>query len=985
MALLCLVAGNQQIQTVHVEQERLEQTTKVAGSFKRLEQSLWNLEASLQEEAKEIAPEAKARVADDVKQIRGALEEAKAWPFLDSDLHGALLRLETVVILLERHVQTPALETAGQTRVALQEVRSVSSRLWQSYSDIARQIAQRWQQVNLMVLVSCILAAFLAFTLRAFHRDLMERKDAEKALRESEERYRRLVEVSPDAILVHRQGKIIFVNAAGIDLLGAANGEALLGMDLRALSPDDPAWGDPAIPSAGKQSGGKARDFALRRLDGQKIEVEAVATGFTYQDSPAVQMMIRDVTAIRQQSEKLEASERRFRSLFENVAEGVYQSSEDGKILEANPALVEMLGYGSLDELKAIDIGKDLYVDPQDRDAVRLLLAQEGGLSGRELRLRRKDGSVITVLENARSVPRADGEIAHYEGTLTDISQLKQAEETLMQARDQALHVSRMKSEFLANVSHEIRTPMNGVIGMADLLSETALSSEQREYADAVRRSAHYLLNIINDILDFSKIEAGRLELEAIDFDLRESMEDVVELLAEKAQEKGLDLFAQIDPRLPAHFVGDPYRIQQVVTNLVGNAIKFTHEGNVIVRVRHEGGVKLIVEVEDTGIGVAPDMRERLFQPFTQADGSTTRKFGGTGLGLAISRQLVELMGGVIGMRAAAGQGSVFFFELPLPVSPSAFSLEVNLTPVVAQRRPKALLATTNPARTAAYRAALETLGMEVNCVESAEAIVEAACKTAYAAIVCDHQLPDRSAVSLSQMLGEAGIAPEKTLVRLVRWRERTLERLNDELFAATLPEPCRQAQFFGALQTILSGLGTSEGLSQLERQLAEAEPREEVVAPPSDEPNERVLIAEDNVINQRVAVRMLEKLGVSADVVENGRLAVDALRAGNYALIFMDCQMPEMDGFAATGEIRDWELSRGRARLPIVAMTAHAMQGDRERCLAAGMDDYLAKPISRGGLEGILRKWLPGYHKVEPELAGVSSDSSISDSSRTI
>lgn len=970
MALLCLVAGNQQIQTVHVEQERLEQTTKVAASFKRLEQSLWNLEASLEEETKAVEGDARQRVADDTKQIRAALEEAKAWPFLDSDLHGALLRLETVVILLERHVQKPAPETAGQTRVALQEVRSVSSRLWQSYSEIARQIAQRWQQVNLMVLVSCILAAFLAFTLRAFHRDLMERKDAEKALRESEERYRRLVEVSPDAILVHRLGKIIFVNAAGIDLLGAANAEALLGMDLRALSPEDPAWGDPS-----KQSAGKPRDFELRRLDGKKIEVEAVATGFTYQDSPAVQMMIRDVTTIRQQSEKLEASERRFRSLFENVAEGVYQSSEEGKILEANPALVEMLGYENLDELKQIDIARDLYDDPQDREAVRHLLALEGGLSGRELRLRRKDGTSITVLEHARAVRRPDGSISHYEGTLTDISQLKQAEETLKQARDQALHVSRMKSEFLANVSHEIRTPMNGVIGMADLLSETSLTSEQREYADAVRRSAQYLLNIINDILDFSKIEAGRLELEAIEFDLRESMEDVVELLADKAQEKGLDLFAQIDPRLPAHFMGDPYRIQQIVTNLVGNAIKFTHEGDVILRVRHEGGIRLVVEVEDTGIGVPEEMRERLFQPFTQADGSTTRKFGGTGLGLAISRQLVELMGGSIGMRPGRERGSVFFFELPLPVAATAFSLEVNLQPTGAFRRPKALLATTNPARTGTYRAALETLGLEVSVAQSAEEVAALALATPFAAIVCDQQLPDHSAVWLSQMLAEAQIAPDKKLVRLVRWRERTLERLNDELFAATLPEPCRQAQFFGAIQTILNGLQAGESLSQLERQLAAAEPVEEEAVP--DGPNERVLIAEDNAINQRVALRMLEKLGVEADVVENGRMAVEALRTCQYALVFMDCQMPEMDGFAATGAIREWEQERKLPRLPIVAMTAHAMQGDRERCLAAGMDDYLAKPISRGGLEGILRKWLPGYHPLSEEMATLTSNSS--------
>jgi PAS domain S-box-containing protein len=976
MALLCLVAGNQQIQTVHVEQERLEQTTKLASSFKRLEQSLWNLEASLQEENKGTDAEAKSRVAEDVRQVRAALEEAKGWPFADSDLQGALLRLETVVILLERHTQSPAMESAGQTRTALQEVRSVSGRLWQSYSEIARQIAERWQQVNLMVLASCVMAAFLAFTLRAFHRDLMERKDAEKALRESEERYRRLVEVSPDAILVHRQGKIIFVNAAGIELLGAANAEALLGMDMRALAPDDPAWGDPSSHAAGRG----ARDFELRRLDGRKIEVEAVATSFAYQDSPAVQMMVRDVTAIRQQSEKLEASERRFRSLFENVAEGVYQSTEDGKILEANPALVSMLGYESLQELKAIDIAKDLYVDAGDRESVQRMLSEEGAVSGRELRLRRKDGTVITVLENARAVRGPDATIAHYEGTLTDISQLKQAEETLTQARDQALHVSKMKSEFLANVSHEIRTPMNGVIGMADLLSETALTSEQREYADAVRRSAHYLLNIINDILDFSKIEAGRLELEAIDFDLRESIEDVVELLADKAQEKGLELFAQIDPRMPGRFVGDPYRIQQVVTNLVGNAIKFTANGDVILRVRHESGgtwPKLLVEVEDTGIGVPEEMRNRLFQPFTQADGSTTRRFGGTGLGLAISRQLVELMGGKISMRPGAERGSVFCFELPLAVSPTSFSLEVPLAPLASARRPRALLASTHPVRVATYRSALETLGLEVEIVSSAGAVLTAAASTVFAVIVCDQQLADMSAVSLSQRLREQGIEADKVLVRLVRWRERTLERLNDELFAATLPEPCRQAQFFGAIESMIHGHRTAESLRQLERELVEAEPEVTTEAYGQPESARRVLIAEDNAINQRVALRMLEKLGVTADVVENGRLAVEALRVEGYGLVFMDCQMPEMDGFAATAEIRAIEAAQGRERIPIVAMTAHAMQGDRERCLAAGMDDYLAKPISRGGLEGMLNKWLAAYHIVAPDLAATTSDAS--------
>jgi CheY-like chemotaxis protein len=328
-------------------------------------------------------------------------------------------------------------------------------------------------------------------------------------------------------------------------------------------------------------------------------------------------------------------------------------------------------------------------------------------------------------------------------------------------------------------------------------------------------------------------------------------------------------------------------------------------------------------------------------------------------------------------MRAAEKRGSIFFFELPLPLSSTAFSLEVPLRPLPSVRRPKALLCTTNPARTSSYSAALESLSLEVTTVATAAELLDEAQNKPYAVIVCDQQMPDLSAVVLSQELSSRNIAPEKTLLRLVRWRERTLERLNDDLFAATLPEPCRQAQFFGAVQTILNGLSTAEGLSQLERQLAEAEPLVKAPPPDNDGPNERVLIAEDNMINQRVALRMLEKLGVGADVVENGRLAVEAIRTKNYGLVFMDCQMPEMDGFAATGEIRDWEISQDGIRIPIVAMTAHAMQGDRERCLAAGMDDYLAKPISRAGLEGILRKWLPGYHTLPAELEELISNSS--------
>ncbi len=964
MALLCLVAGNQQIQTVHGHQERLELTTLQVAAFNRLEQCLWDLEAAFA-----AAPQAKpedldARIEKDLKALRGSLEEAKRLPFAESEAQGSLLRLETAVILLEREGGKTTPATAGHLRRAMQEVRSGSGMLWARYTEIAREIASRWQEVNLLVLASCVMAAFLAFLLRAFHRDLMERKDAERALRESEERYRRLVEASPDAILVHRGGKILFVNSSGVDLLGAVSASMLVGSDMRELSPNAAAWGQ--VPDGAGPA--RPQHYPVVRKDGKKIEVEAVATSFAYQESPAVQMMIRDVTAIRQQSEKLAASERRFRSLFENVAEGVYQSSENGQILEANRALVEMLGYESLEELKRLNIAADLYVDSGDREESTQVLQSEGSVNNLELRLRRKDGTVITVLENARAVTNAAGEVEFYEGTLTDISQLKQAEETLKQARDQALRVSRMKSEFLANVSHEIRTPMNGIIGMADLLNDTSLSSEQREYAEAVRRSAHYLLNIINDILDFSKIEAGRLELEEIEFDPRECVEDVVELLAERAQEKGLELLTQIDSQLPARLRGDPYRIQQILTNLLGNAIKFTNAGEVLLRVRCENrgpeSARVYAEVADTGIGVPEAMREKLFLPFTQADGSFTRRFGGTGLGLAITRQLVELMGGEVGMRAAEAGGSVFWFAIPLRV--------VEVAPATAGRRGggKALVATQHPERGATYAHSLRELGYAVSRAHSGQELLllagEAlAQRQPYDLILADHHLNDTSSIALAQHLQQEGVDPSRTLIRLVRWRERALERLNDEHFAGTLPEPNRRAQFLAAIESLEEGRAALGGLAELGRRLEESSPS----APPV-----RVAIAEDNAINQRVALRMLEKLGVAADVFENGRLAYEAIRRGGYGLVFMDCQMPEMDGFQATEAIRAWEAQAGLARLPIIAMTAHAMQGDRERCLEAGMDDYLAKPISRTGLEDILLKWLPSYG--EGELA-FTSDSS--------
>ncbi|MDX2270305.1 MAG: response regulator [Bryobacter sp.] len=964
VALLGLVAGNQQLRTVESEQARLEEITKVAQSFARLEQSLWNLEAAVQAKAYSWSTrgeqEAADRIRSDVRQVRFAWNEANAHPNLDGPLKSALKRLDATLLPLENSSPLAEDDAAALTRTAIQQVRSVTSRLWQSYAAIALEISRRWQTVGLLVLGCCVLASVLALALRSFHQDLMVRKDAEHALRESEERYRRLVEVSPDAILVHRMGEILFVNEAGVKLLGAESVRDLLARNIRDFCPANQDWVEVGLSAEDSA----ARTFRLERLNGTTIDVEVLAASFTYQDSLAVQMMLRDVSIQQQQAALLEQSERRFRSLFEHVGEGVYQSTVDGRILEANPALVTMLGFQTLEELKAADIARDLYADPADRREAQRLLAETGSLEGRELRLRRRDGEEIILLENARAVRGPAGQIDYYEGTLTDITQLKQTEVALKDARDEALRASQLKSEFLANVSHEIRTPMNGIIGMADLLADTPLNQEQQEYTDAVRRSAHYLLNIINDILDFSKIEAGRLEMEHIDFDLRSSIEDILELLADRAQEKGLELFANIDPALPSRFLGDPYRVQQIVTNLVGNAIKFTPAGSVAVRVRLGDAVR--IEVEDTGIGVPADRRESLFQPFTQADGSTTRRFGGTGLGLAISRQLVELMGGRIGMEAAVERGSIFYCELPLAPSPSA-------EPALPQRPASsrtALLILPSGERRLAYKDILTRLGYRVERVDSGAAALALARRQHWQLLLADQELPDTNAVALQQLLERENPAAARCLVRLVRRRERSLERLNDDLFAATLPEPCHLSQLLEAIYNIEETSTLTSDLGRLHHQL-EAPPSGSLPLPANRVP--RVLVAEDNAINQRVAVRMLEKLGVDPHVVPHGRAALEALAGTSYALVFMDCQMPEMDGFAATGAWRAQEQAAGQPRLPIIAMTAHAMQGDRERCLEAGMDDYISKPISQLALGKILEKWLPA----SPESVALNAVSS--------
>jgi PAS domain S-box-containing protein len=699
-------------------------------------------------------------------------------------------------------------------------------------------------------------------------------------------------------------------------------------------------------------------------------------------------MYRRDILAREQVQAAVFESEARYRSLFENVPDGVYRTTPDGRILAANPALVSMLGYASEEELKSVDVARDLYVNAGERDGLLDRLNRQGALLNVEPSLRRKDGRIITALENARPVRGDDGEVLYYEGTLTDITERKRAEQELVEharrleeagrrlaeqslelreARDAALEASRMKSEFLANVSHEIRTPMNGVIGMNGLLLETELTREQREYADAVRRSAEHLLGILNYILDYSKAEAGRLSLESIEFDVGTTVESVVELAAARAEAKGLELVCSIHPAVPAVVRGDPSRLGQILTNLVDNAIKFTAAGEVLVRAEPVPGPGdghwLRFEVEDTGIGVSPEAHSRLFQPFSQADGSTTRCFGGTGLGLAISRQLVEMMGGQIGVSSQPGRGSRFWFTVRLEAlrEPAAQSV----SDLLAGRR--VLVAMSHPAGRQAVAGQVAGWGMTAEPVSGGVAALAAldraaAAEAPFDVLILDSALPDRDVLDLVR---EFRANPRWSASRVILLAPLSAPGLRPAALQAgvdlCISKPVRPSQLKHALILLQSSPPEfTASLVSLRTETAAAGPRE---APP--ETRGHVLIAEDNQVNQRLAARLVERLGYHVDVAQNGREAVLALSRFPYSAVLMDCQMPDMDGFEATAEIRRRETPDRRT--PIIAMTAHAMSGDRERCLEAGMDDYVSKPIRPQELARALQRWAQPHRAAVP------------------
>ncbi|HEY0456391.1 MAG TPA: PAS domain S-box protein [Verrucomicrobiae bacterium] len=670
----------------------------------------------------------------------------------------------------------------------------------------------------------------------------------------------------------------------------------------------------------------------------------------------------RDVTQLKETEQALREAEEKYRAIYENAVEGIFQTTFDGHFISANPALARMYGYDSPDDLVVTlrDIQHQLYVDPTRRDEFGRLMRERGAVSGFESLIYRKDGQIIWISESARTVRDSAGNFLYYEGAVEDITARKMADLEREKAREAALESARVKAQFLANMSHEIRTPMNAITGMTGLLLDTRLSQEQREFVETIRDSTQTLLAIINDILDYSKIEAGRMTFEVIEFELRDALQSTVEMLAETAQKKGVELACWIAHDVPNYVKGDPGRFRQILANLLSNAVKFTDSGEVLVRVTKVGHtantVAVQVAVKDSGIGIEPTALSRIFKAFTQADGSTTRKYGGTGLGLTISKQMVELMSGEIGVESEPGKGSTFWFKLPFEKSTTdaRTSREFESQHLTGLR-----VLVVDDTETHRQIMLDQLKHWKINAAEAvpdaqALSVTEqaAAAGRPFDLVLIDAGLKETGGLSLAQSIkANPATAAARIVIFTPLGRRLDPGVMQAMGISACLAKPVRQSRLFDSLVEVMSGSG------ELTISICE-EPEKASYNAHSISRHVRILLAEDNMVNQRLALRQLKKLGFHADAVANGSEVLEAVQRIPYDIILMDCQMPEMDGYEVTLRIRQNDPDPNhKARPYIIALTANALQGDRERCLAAGMNDYLTKPLHISDLESALER----------------------------
>ncbi|MGB9488207.1 MAG: response regulator, partial [Terriglobia bacterium] len=657
--------------------------------------------------------------------------------------------------------------------------------------------------------------------------------------------------------------------------------------------------------------------------------------------------------------EAVRASEQRYRLLFERNMAGVFRTSLDGRFIDCNESFAQILGYSSPAEVLGLRV-EDCY-DVGTREVLISRLKEHKAVASYEICIRRKDGSRAWLLENSSLVENGNGASPEIEGTVIDITERKRAEEEWRQAKEAAEAANRAKSEFVANMSHEIRTPLNGVMGMTELALDTPLSPEQREYLEAIKSSGGSLLSVVDDILDFSKIEARKLDLDSVEFRLLDTLGEAFEPLALPAQQKGLELCLEISPAVPGILQGDPGRLRQVIVNLLGNATKYTDQGEVVLTVEREteelGNLCLHFSVRDTGIGIPPEKHQVIFEPFAQADGSTKRRFGGTGLGLTICARLVEMMGGKIWLDSEVGKGSTFHFT-------ACFRSTVprlEEAPPPNLRGLQVLVVDDNPTCLRILGSLLRQWNAQpALCGSGGEALIKLDQakhqKRPFGVVLLDARLPDPDGFTVAERIkNDPELAKASVLLLSGSTQGGDVALCQESGIAACLTKPVFAPELLNA---ILRASGT------VQEQAAEATGPE---GPPQPKATRklRILLVEDNQVNRNLVTRLLGKQGHNVVVARNGREAVAAVQHGSggvFDLILMDVQMPDMDGFETTAAIRARELLTG-GRVPIVAVTAHAMKGDRERCLAAGMDGYLSKPIRVKELLDLLREYeaLPG------------------------
>ena len=750
-----------------------------------------------------------------------------------------------------------------------------------------------------------------------------------------------------------------WVSASYCALLGYAPGEVDLSTREKYLAlvhPEDRARETASTIDRPDQSAPFEMEIRMRQAHGEwrwmrlRGMVEFDTAGQALRTSGSIQ----DIHLRKLAEDNLQRLGQRLERAIRGTQDGLWEWDIEQDTFWVSPRYEAILGYDEREMPQGVEFRQSI-THPDDLPHV--LAAHAAHFDRRvaldvETRVRHRSGNYIWIRARGEAERDASGKPVRVSGSIQDVTEARAARDALIAATQAAHAANQAKGEFLANVSHEIRTPMNGIIGMVTLLLDTQLHRMQRDYAQTIRASADSLLTVVNDILDFSKIEAGKLDIESLDLGLPAHIEDVAAMMAFQAAAKNLELIVNVQPDVPQHVKGDAQRIRQCLINLIGNAIKFTLHGEVVVEVgvleREPGKALIRFEVSDTGIGISPEVAKNLYQPFVQADSSTTRSFGGTGLGLSIVRRLAEMMGGQVGVDSVPGEGSTFWFTLPFAIVASA---DTQPAANCVTTRYRVLVVDDNETARRVLAAQLAAAGQEVELAASgkeAQRLLQQSIsrQASFDIVLVDHQMPEMDGPALCKWIKSDPQLATTKVVLLTSLGQKGGEELLAQGFAGYLIKPVRRSELLDCLERVLAPAASAQNSSQTARMRSDEEP-------PAKLYHGQVLVVEDNAINQMVAQRFLERLGCEVRIAANGTEAVQACAQAHFDLVLMDLQMPIMDGYVATREIR--AAGVGRARVPIFALTANAIVGQLDRCLAADMDGLLTKPLSVDRLREVL------------------------------